>query len=116
MLAADTDFDLWICLSRTDRRPPHQLADSGAIEHCERVLLQDSLLHIRWQKLIDVVARKSKSRLGEIVCSKTEELGLAGNVFRDDRRARQLDHGPDQIIDSHLFFRKNFLRDPLDDR
>src|SRR4051794_6504234 len=69
VLAADADLDLCVRLAGADRRAAHELADSGAVENGEGVLLQDSRLNVRRQELVDIVARESVGCLREVVGS-----------------------------------------------
>ena len=75
------------------------LAHAIDIDRDERIPLQHPLLDIRAEKLARVVAREAHRRLREIVGAEREELGALGNLRRLQRRARQLDHGADEIGD-----------------
>ena len=103
MLAADADLEFGIRLTSLLRGHADQLSHALAVERAKGVLFHDSLLHIRRQEFVDVIARKAVGELGEIVGAKREEFRHPGDVFGDQRGARQLDHGAHQIIHAFAF-------------
>ena len=59
-----------------------------------------------------VVARKAHGGLRQIVGAEAEELGLLGDLVGGQRRARNLDHGADQVMQVlHAGLRQHFLGD-----
>ena len=116
MLAADSDFQIRTSLAAALGRHLHQLADALAIKHRKRILLEDAFRKIGRQHLVDVVAREAEGGLREIVGAERKELRFFGDLIRDQRRARQLDHGADQVVDLLSFLFEDFLRHAVDDR
>ena len=65
--------------------------------------------------LVDVVARETKSGLGQIVGAEGKELGFFRNLVRDQRSPGQFDHRAHEIIDLSFLFLEDFLGDAMDD-
>ncbi len=54
--------------------------------------------------------------MGEIVGAEGKEFRFPGDLARDQRGARQFDHGADKIFDGMSFFFEDFFRHPVNDR
>ena len=77
MFAADADFDVGPRLPSLLHRHLHQLSHALAIQHLEGILGEDLALHILKEELtLRVVSRKPEGRLGQIISTKGEELGV----------------------------------------
>ena len=55
-------------------------------------------LQVGVEELAGIVARQAQRHLGEIVGAEAEEGGVLGDLAGLQGRARQLDHGADQIV------------------
>ena len=68
------------------------------------------------RKRAGIVAADAQRGLGEIVGAEAEELGLLGDLAGPQRRARQLDHRADQIVDRPALLREHRLGGAVDQR
>src|SRR5215469_8389970 len=109
MLAADADFQVWPSLAAAFGGDLHQLAHAFLIERVERILLDDPFREIRRQNLVHVVAREAPGGLGQVVGAEGEELRFFGDLVRNQRGPRQLDHGANQVLDLAPLLGENFL-------
>ena len=80
------------------------MSDAVLIQRRERILLQDALVDICREDLVHVIARKAESGLRQIVGAEREELRFLRNLVRHQRRARQLDHRTNQVVDFRSLF------------
>src|SRR5437588_520892 len=88
VLAADPDLQLIATASAQSHRELDQLADAVLVEHLERVVLENTVLHVERQKTTGVVARQAERRLREIVGPEREEVGLLRDLVGGERGAR----------------------------
>src|SRR5216684_8349324 len=93
-----------------------ELADTFAIEHRKRVLLEDAFRDVGGQDLVHVISRKAKGCLREIVRAKGKELGFSCDPVGYQRCAWKLDHGADQISDLRALLLEDFIGNASDDR
>src|SRR5262249_47111931 len=84
---------------------------SLAIQHSKGIMLQDPAFEICREELICVITRKSESSLRKIVRTKRKEFGFAGDLVGSKSSAWQLDHGSNQILQSHAALGKNLVGD-----
>ena len=81
------------------------------VEHLERIVLDDAVLEVVGQEAAGVVAGQAPGGLGEVVGAEGEELRLARDLVGGERRARQLDHGAEQIGHRDLPLAEDLLGD-----
>ena len=93
----------------------HQFADADLVELGKRIGLVDLVLVVRGQELACVVTREAKGHLREVVRAEAEELCLFRDLVGGERRARDLDHRADFVLDVALRFRNELIRDFDDD-
>src|SRR3954470_4536202 len=98
MFAADTKFDVAPGFPPFLHRNSHQLTDAFLINRRERISFYDFELGVMWQERSAVIATHSQSSLSEIICAETEKFGGARDFISDERAARNLDHGANQVI------------------
>ncbi len=113
VLAADAELE--VGLDRASALGPerHELADALLIDRLERVLLEHAVLEVdREEPVLGVVAREADGRLREVVRAEAEEVGRLGELGGAQRRARQLDHRADQVVE-RLAGRLELLRHGL---
>ena len=101
MLAANPDFQIRLHTASTLRAHADELTDTISIEHLKRIVSHDLSFDVVWEKAARVVATQPKRRLCKVVRAKREKLRVLRNPIRHQRRARQLDHGPDHVLDRH---------------
>src|SRR5699024_4481280 len=109
VLAADTEVD--VGASGTAELAGHvdQLADADLVETLERVVVEDLLLVVAGQEAAGVVTGEAEGHLGEVVGAEGEELGLLGYLIGGQSRARDLDHGADQVLEVAVLFLLDLL-------
>ena len=105
MLAADADLEVGARLAALLGRHLDQLADAFLIERGERILLEDSLLHVRRAG----TCRCRRARMPKVVwvrslVPKLKNSASCGDLIGDQSGARQLDHGSDQVVDAVASF------------
>src|SRR5712692_5615579 len=76
-----------------------KLPYAGGVERDEGILLEQAVLDVVVQELARIVAAQAEAHLREVVGAEGEELGLARDVVRGQRPARDLDHRPDLELD-----------------
>ena len=115
MFAADAELDVRAGLAALGDGDLHELANAGAVERGEGVLLEDFRLGVGHEEGAHVVATDAESGLGEVVGAEAEELGALGDLVGGERAARDFDHGADLIVELHLFLGHHFLGNAMDD-
>src|ERR1019366_339491 len=115
VFATDSDLDGRTRLAAFFDGHLEQLPNAFAIEHRERVLLQNALRKIGRQELVNVVTRETEGGLREIVGAEAEELGFFGDLIGNQRCSWQLDHGSHQVFDLVLLLGKYLFRHPTHD-
>ena len=115
VFAADAELDVRAGLAALGDGDLHELANAGAVERGEGVLLEDFRFGVGHEEGAHVVAADAESGLGEVVGAEAEELGALGNLVGGERTARDFDHGADLVFKLHLFLRHHFLGDAMDD-
>src|ERR1051325_8519559 len=109
MFAADSDLQVRSRFAALLHGNLHQLAHAFLIDGGKRIALQNAALNVSRQKLADVIARESISRLRKVVGAKAEELSIGRDLISHRTSARQLDHRPDKVINfSSLLFEDLF--------
>ena len=91
-------FSLGRVLRPRSNGPFDQHADAGDVERLERVRREYCrlcLVHVVGQEAASIIARKAHGGLRQVVGAERKELGDFGNLVREQRGARQLDHGAD---------------------
>src|SRR5579871_7037318 len=97
MLAADAEFEFCARLASTLRRDLDQFADTVSVERDEGIARDHTLRQILVQEHAGIVARQTERGLREIIRAERKELRSLSNLAGAQRRARQLDHGPDHV-------------------
>ena len=115
MLAADAAVQLGTGLTAQLDRHLHQLADADGIQTGERVGFVDLVRIIRRQELACIVAREAERHLRQVVGAEAEELCFLGDLVRRKRRARDLDHRADLILELDVGGLDDLIRRPDDD-
>src|SRR5204863_3798920 len=114
VLAADSDLQRGTRLASALDADADEIADALHVDRRERILFEDLLLLIDLQELPDVVAREPERELREIVRAEREELGVLGDLIGDDRAARHLDHGADEVLDANALLLHRLAGDAVD--
>ena len=102
VLAADAAVQIGAGLFAEFDRHIHQFADADLVEPCKRIGFVDLVLVVRGQELAGVVAREAEGHLRQIVRAEAEEFRLFGDLVGGERRARDLDHRADFVLDVAL--------------
>jgi hypothetical protein len=76
-----------------------QLPDARDIERLEGIVGEDAAFDVQREETSRIVAAQSQRGLREVVGPEGEELGRLGDLASRQRRARQLDHRPDLVVD-----------------
>ena len=80
----------------------------------EGVFGQDAQLHVGHQELaLGVIPGVSEGRLGQVVGTVAEELGVLGDLVGREGSPRQLDHGAELVVQVLAGFLLDFGRDLL---
>src|ERR1700678_1266278 len=111
VFTANSDFELWIRGAALLDPPLDKHSDAFHVQRLERIVLENSgllFIDVVWQKPSCVIAGKTHRRLRQVVRAEREELGNFGNLIREERRPRQLDHGADEILNLRAFLFENF--------
>src|SRR4051794_7488982 len=109
MFAADSDLQIRARLAAFLHGNLHQLAHALLIDGGKRIALQNPSLDVSRQEFADVIAREAVRSLRKIVCAEAEELRIGSNLIGNRASARQLNHRPDQILNSSSLFFKDLL-------
>ncbi len=80
MLAADAELDALPGGPSFFAGDLNQLADAGLIKGNERVILQETALHVERQEFPGVIPGQPKGGLGQIVGTEGEELSFPGDL------------------------------------
>ena len=115
VLAANAQLNLGARLSAEVAGDFHQATNASLIDGCERVRIHNVELGVSRKKTAGIVPAHSQRGLCKIVCAKTEELGIACDLVRDERCARDFDHCPDEIGEFRLLFLRHFAGYATDD-
>ena len=115
MFAADAAVDIRAGLLAEFDSHLHQFADADLVELRKRIGFVDLVLVVRGQELACVVARETEGHLREVVRTEAEELRFLRDLVRGERRARDLDHRADFVLDVALRFRNELIRNFDDD-
>ena len=100
VLAADADLELRPGLPALLDGDAHQARHTALVDCLEGVAGQDLLLQVAADELaLGVVAGEAEGGLGEVVGAEGEELGVLGDLARRERRAGDLDHGSELVVD-----------------
>lgn len=104
VLAADTAVQLGTGLTAQLDRHLHQLTHTDDVKAGKRIGFVDLVRIVCGQELAGVVAREAERHLREVVGAEAEELRFLGDLVRRERRAGDLDHRADLILelDVHL--------------
>src|SRR5665647_2110090 len=96
----------------------HELADALLVEGRERVGRPDLLLlgDVEREELAGVVAAHAEGHLREVVGAEAEELRHFGDLVGGERRARDLDHRADQVVDGHALLGEDLRGHAAHDR
>ncbi len=114
MFATDANFQVGARVASLFDTDLHQCSDARLIDALERILREDLVLEVIGEECADVVTRETKCCLREIVRAEGEEIRVFRNFIRGQRRAGQLDHRADEILDLHLLLCHHLVRDAAD--
>ena len=115
VFAANAELDVRSRFASQIARHFHQTPDAALVDRGERICIDNVELGVSRQKTPGIVATHPESRLGEIVGAEAEELRVARNFVRQQGRARNLDHGADEIIELRFLFLGHFVGHAPDD-
>ena len=115
MFAANAEFDIGTRFSSQFRSHLHKSADARLIQLCERIAFVNLLFVICRKEFTRVVTAETECHLREIVRAEREEFRFFRDLVGSDRRARDLDHGADFIMNVHAGFFNTFVRRFYDD-
>src|SRR5579884_3922557 len=104
MLAANADLQFWARLAAFLHANFHQLAHAFLINRGKRIALENAPFDVSRQELADVIARKTVSRLRQVVSAEAEELSITGNLIGHHTGAWQLNHGANHVFNFCAFF------------
>ena len=76
-----------------------ELADAGLVEAGERVVVHHLGVLVGGQERARVVPAEAETGLGEVVGAEAEELGVLGHIGGGERRAWDLDHRADGVLE-----------------
>src|SRR6188508_2688816 len=96
MLAANAALELRLCRATFLDGHIDELTDTRRIERLERVAEQNLLPQIVRQERVDVVAAETERHLRQVVCAKTEEVGIFSDFVGCEAGPRNLDHRTDR--------------------
>lgn len=109
VLAADAAMQVGTGASAEFDSHLHQFADADLVELGKRVELVDLVLVIRRQELARIVTGEAEGHLREVVRAEAEELRFLRDLVGGDRRARDLDHRADFVLDVALRLGDEFV-------
>ena len=115
VFAADAAVQLGTSLTTKLDRHLHQLADADGIETGKRIGLVDLVRIVCGQELAGIVTREPERHLRQVVGAEAEEFRLLRDIVRGERRARDLDHRADLILELEACFLDDFVRRLHDD-
>src|SRR6476661_10860196 len=116
VLPADADLQLRAHASSCGNGQRNKLANPGLVKDLEWIVGKDATVHIGGQEAAGIVSRQPISSLGEVVCSEGKELGLASDLVGGQRRARQLDHGTNGVVELLTHAAQHHTRRLLENR
>ncbi len=99
MLAADPDLQVGPGSAPSLDPDLHQFTYALLVQGLEDVKGQDLLLDIEREEPPGVIPAVTKGQLGKVIGAEGEELRVLGNLAGKQSRPRNLDHGPDHILD-----------------
>src|SRR5438552_8959904 len=115
VFAANPELDVRPSFASQIASDFHQAANALLIDRRERICIHNVELRVGGKKTAGIVPAHSQRRLCEIVCAKTEELGVARDLVGHERSARDFDHRADQVFEFCSSFFCNFTSDATDD-
>ena len=115
VLTADTAVKFGTGLTSKLDRHLHQLADADGIETGKRIGLVDLVRIVCGQELAGIVTREPERHLRQVIGAEAEEFRLLRDIVRGERRARDLDHRADLILELEAGFLDDFVRRLHDD-
>src|SRR6266496_359590 len=95
VFATNPELDLRPAFAPQIARDFHQAADAFLIDRGEWIGTDNIELCVGRKETPGVIPAHSERRLCQIVCAKTEELGITSNLIGHQRRARDFDHRAD---------------------
>src|SRR5579862_3204618 len=104
VFSTDAQLDVGPRLPAVVARDFHEPADARLVDGRERVRLEYFQFQVLRKEAPGVVPAHAERRLGEVVGAEAEELGLPRDLAREERGARYLDHGSDQVVEFCLLF------------
>src|SRR6478672_8155783 len=79
VLPADSDLQLRAHASSCGNGQRNKLPNPGLVKDLERVVRKDATIHVRGQEAAGIIPRQTIGSLGQVVCSKREELRLTSD-------------------------------------
>src|SRR5690606_18851585 len=95
VLATDRKRQIMSYLAPALAADTQKFADTLAVQHVERILWVDSLLHVYTHEATGIIARKPVGHLCQIVGAERQERRVLGDFAGAQCRARCLDHHPE---------------------
>src|SRR6516162_5996102 len=97
MFATDPELDVRPGLAAGIASDLHQLPNARLINGRERVALYDFEFLVVRQEASGIIPAHSKGRLGQVVCTKAEELSVLRDLACHQRATRNFYHRSDKI-------------------
>src|SRR3954469_15875594 len=115
VFAADAQLDVRTRLAAQIACQLHELADTGLVDRCKRILLHDFQLLITAQERPRIIAAHAERCLGQVIGAEAEELRVFGDFIRDQGGARDFNHRADEISEFGLLLLRHFRGDSMHD-
>src|SRR5262249_8294111 len=113
VFAANSDLELWPRLATLLNAPLNESADACDVERLERVGFEHTRLFfvdVVRQEAARVIAAEAHGGLREVVGAEGEEFGAFRDLAGQQGGARQLDHGPHEIVELRARLLDDFVR------
>src|SRR6516164_7085143 len=113
VFTTDPELDVRSGLAAQIAGQLHQLSNARLINGCERVALYDFQFLVVRQETSGIIPAHSKSRLGQVVCAKAEELSVLRNLVCHQSATRNLYHCSDKVVKADFVFFRYLRRHPV---
>ncbi len=115
MLTADADLNSFTGGAPLLNPDTNERSHTILIQLGERIIRQNARFQVVWQKLADIVPRKSECHLCKIIGAKAEEFRFLGYCIGNHRCTRNLDHGTDEVSQRQAIPSHGLLGYSIDD-
>ena len=99
VLAADTDVQMLVVSAAEGDSHVHELANTGLIQSCEGIVLEDLGVVVSGQELAGVVTGEAVGHLSQVVGTEAEEVSVLCDFVSGQASSGDLDHGADFVLD-----------------